>query len=153
MNESWESRLWRWAANCFPAYRATGARIQFISTDFHQVIVRLPCSWRTKNHLGITWGGSLYAALDPVYALMLNKILGWHWRVIDSAAEIQFIKPGTTTLYAYFSLSDEQVADIRQSLSQHQKMRLKLQVELRDKYGECHTRCQKSLQIDQKKRR
>lgn len=153
MTESWESRLWRWLANCYPAYRVTGARIQFIAADFQQVTVRLPCNWRTKNHMGITWGGSLYSCLDPVYALMLNKILGWEYRVIDSAAEITFIKPGRSTLYAHFQLTDHQLTQVRASLKTQEKVRLQLHVALLDRNGVCHVKCRKSLQIDHKKSR
>ena len=75
--------------------RNTDAEVVRVSEDFHDVVIKLPCNWKTKNHMGITWGGSLYAALDPVYGVMLYKLLGRQYRVIDSEAEIRFLKPET----------------------------------------------------------
>lgn len=148
IQESFESRLWRWAGNCFPAYRHTGARVARISADFRDVIIRLPCNWQTKNHMGITWGGSLYAALDPVYGVMLYKLLGRRYRVIDRQAEIQFIRPGTQTLYAHFHISDQNLTSIKQTLMIKEKARIQLTVELKNRQGLVHARCEKQIQID-----
>ena len=64
MPESWSSRLLRWKFNLFPAYRGTGARIAYIADDFHEVRLRLPLSWRTRNAVGTIFGGSMYGAVD-----------------------------------------------------------------------------------------
>ncbi|NVK42740.1 MAG: DUF4442 domain-containing protein [Oceanospirillaceae bacterium] len=150
MKQSLESRVWRWFANWYPAYRGSGARIHFVAHDFRHVIVRLPCNWRTKNHMGITWGGSLYAALDPIYAIMLNKNLGWHYRVIDSAASIEFLKPGKQTLFAHFTLSAEQIEQVRHALLHNAKTQLELKVSLQDTDGQVYVNCYKTLHINHK---
>ena len=54
----------------------TGARITYVASDFREVRVRLPLSWQTRNYVGTIFGGSMYAAVDPVYMLMLIKNLG-----------------------------------------------------------------------------
>jgi hypothetical protein len=74
--ESWGTRLERWGFNWFPADRGTGGRIDSIAADGREVRVRVPLSWRTRNHVGTTFGGSLYGALDPIYMIMLIKALG-----------------------------------------------------------------------------
>jgi acyl-coenzyme A thioesterase PaaI-like protein len=71
MHESLRSRFYRWGFNLFPAYCATGARITFISHDFREVRIKLPLSWQTRNYVGTIFGGSMCAAIDPVYMLML----------------------------------------------------------------------------------
>lgn len=148
MKESFESRLWRWVGNWFPAYRGSGAKVTYVSSDFHDVCIELPCSWRTRNHMGITWGGSLYAALDPIYGVMLYKLLGHKFRVIDSEAKIRFLKPGRETLYAHFHIPEENFHSLKQQLTSCDKTQLHLQVSLKNKQGIVHVTCDKHIHIN-----
>lgn len=147
VKESFESRLWRWGGNLFPAYRGTGARVIRIGADFHDVVIKLPCNWKTKNHMGITWGGSLYAALDPIYGLMLYKLLGRQYRVVDSKAEIRFLKPVKETLYAHFHISKKDLLALEERLTITDKAQVYLQVSLKNKAGVIHTSCDKHIHI------
>src|SRR3977135_244335 len=113
MPESSSSRRMRWKFNLFPAYRGTGARITYIAADYREVRVRLPLSWRTRNYVGSIFGGSRYGAVDPVYMIMLIKILGSAYTVWDKAATIRFKKPGRTTLHARFLIEEEEIETIR----------------------------------------
>jgi hypothetical protein len=83
MPESWQTRLARWGFNWFPAYRATGAWITYVASDWCEVRVRLPLSWRTRNYVGTLFGGSMYGAVDPVHMIMLIKALGPEYIVWD----------------------------------------------------------------------
>ncbi len=150
--ESLESKIWRWVGNWFPAYRGSGAKVTYVSSDFHDVCIKLPCNWRTKNHMGITWGGSLYAALDPIYGVMLYKILGRQYRVIDSQAEIRFLKPGKETLYAHFEISEDELSTLKEQLTHSDKTRMQLQVSLKNKQGVVHATCDKHIHISRIKR-
>ena len=93
MSESWATRRARWMFNFFPAYRGTGARVEYIASDWMEVRVRVPLSWRTRNYVGTIFGGSLYGAIDPFYMLMLIKLLGPDFIVWDKAATIRFRRP------------------------------------------------------------
>jgi len=115
MPESFQSRLLRWKFNLFPAYRGTGARITYIAGDYREVRVRLPLSWRSRNYVGTIFGGSLYGAVDPVYMIMLIKLLGPGYVVWDKSAEIRFLKPGRGTLYATFRIDEEELQTIRKA--------------------------------------
>src|SRR6478672_12885386 len=106
MAESWASRKLRWGFNLIPAFRGTGARVQYIAADFHEARVALPLNWRTRNYVGSTFGGSLYGAVDPMYMILLIKILGPAYTVWDKAATIRFVKPGRGRLYARFILPE-----------------------------------------------
>ncbi len=90
MAESLKTRLARWRFNFFPAYRGTGGRITYIAHDWREVRIKLPLSWRTRNYVGTTFGGSLYGAVDPIYMIMLIKVLGPDYVVWDKSATIQF---------------------------------------------------------------
>lgn len=145
--ESLESRLWRIGGNLFPAYRRTGARVIYVSPDFHEVHIKIPSNWRTRNHMGITWGGGMYSALDPVFGVMLYKILGFKHRVIDKCAEIYFKKPARETLYAKFRLEKKETDQICASLSSYPKLERTYKVYLEDCEGIVYATCTKTLCI------
>ena len=117
MPESLKTKMMRWGFNFFPAYRGTGARITYIASDWSEVRIKLPLNWRTRNYVGTIFGGSMYAAADPIYMVMLIKILGPAYIVWDKAAAIRFRKPGTSTLYARFVITDEEIDAIKNSLA------------------------------------
>jgi hypothetical protein len=114
MAESWESRKMRWLFKFFPVYIGTGATITYIAGDYKELRLKIPLSWRTRNYVGTIYGGSMYAAVDPMYMLLLMKILGKDYVVWDKAANIRFKKPGTQTLYATFIITDAVLAEIQQ---------------------------------------
>src|SRR5262252_1696089 len=116
MSESFASRRLRWLFNLLPAYRGTGARVTYISSDFREARVKLPLSWRTRNYVGTIFGGSLYGAVDPWYMIMLIRILGPGYTVWDKAASIRFLRPGRSTLTARFALEDSEIDEIRRRL-------------------------------------
>lgn len=111
--ESFKTRLLRWRFNLFPAYRGTGGRILYIAGDMREFRVKVPLSWRTKNYVGTIFGGSMYGAIDPIYMIMLIFLLGPDYVVWDKTATIRFRKPGKTTLFATFKISDEELDAIR----------------------------------------
>lgn len=149
MPESFQTRLLRWKFNLFPAYRGTGGRITYIAADFSEVRVKLRLSWRTRNYVGTIFGGSLYGAVDPVYMIMLIKLLGRDYVVWDKAAEIRFLKPGRETLYATFKIGQPDVAEIRSAAAQGPIDRI-FTVDLVDRGGTSHAHVIKTLYIRQK---
>lgn len=147
MKESWQSRLARWRLNWFPAYRGTGGRATFVSADFREVHIKLPLNWRTRNYVGTIYGGSLYGAVDPIYMIMLMKVLGPGYVVWDKAAAIRFRRPGRATLYAEFVVTDEVVAGIRRELETVEKLDQHFTVELTDIAGEVHAVIEKTVNV------
>ena len=147
VRESWESRLWRWGGNLFPAYRRIGARVLYVSPDFLAVHIKIPCNWKTRNYMGMTWGGGLYAALDPIYGVMLYKALGQKYRVVDKVANIHFKKPGKSTLYARFKIESDELEHIKRILKSQAKLERNYEIDLVDELGVVHATCQKLVSI------
>jgi hypothetical protein len=145
--ESWHTRLNRYAFNWFPAYRGTGAWVTYIASDWSEVRVRVPLSWRTRNYVGTIFGGSLYGALDPIYMLMLIRLLGPEYVVWDKSASIRFRRPGRGTLYATFRLGPSDLAAIRATVAEAGKAEPQFTVSLTDQSGEVHAICEKLLSI------
>lgn len=124
-----------WSFYFFACYRGTGARLRYIAADWSEVRLDIPLSWRTRNYVGTIFGGSIYAAVDPIYMIMLIRRLGPEFVVWDKAATILFKKPGRETLHARFAVTDEELAAIRAELDlQHSADRTYL-VELVDGSG------------------
>lgn len=97
--------------------RGTGSRVTHIASDWSEVRVRIPLSWRTRNYVGTIFGGSLYAAVDPYFMIMLMERLGRDFVVWDKAASIRFRRPGDRTLTATFRVTDDDVAAIRAAVA------------------------------------
>jgi acyl-coenzyme A thioesterase PaaI-like protein len=150
MPESFQSKRFRWGFNFFPAYRGTGGRITYISEDWREVRVKLPLSWRTRNYVGTIYGGSIYASIDPIYMLMLIKILGPEYIVWDKAAKIRFRKPGKDTLFVEFHLSHEEIDEIKRLAENAKSVDRIYDVELKDKNGVVHAQIEKTLYIAKK---
>jgi hypothetical protein len=153
MPETFRTRLYRWAFNVYPAYRGTGARVTYIASDWTEVRIRLPLNWRTRNRVKTIFGGSMYAAIDPVYMQMLMHLLGPDYIVWDKAASIRFRRPGREQLYATFRLSLDDVAAIRRAANEHGKTEPEFTVELVNESGEVHVICHKLLSVRPRARR
>ena len=151
MPENFESRLARWKFNLFPAYRGTGGRVVYIADDFHEVRVKIPLSWRTRNYVGTIYGGSMYGAIDPIYMLMLIRILGSGYVVWDKAAKIHFKKPGKDTLFVDFRLDREEIAEIKRLADTEKSIDRIYDLELKDGNGVVHARIEKTLYVAKKR--
>jgi len=150
MPESFRSKRFRWGFNLFPAYRGTGGRVIYIADDWHEVRVKLPLNWRTRNYVGTIYGGSIYGAIDPIYMLMLMRILGDGYVVWDKAAKIRFRKPGRSTLFADFLLTPDEIGEIKDQASSARSIDRVYKLELKDKDGVVHAQIEKTLYISKK---
>jgi len=138
--------------NLFPAYCATGARIIYVASDFREVRIRLPLSWQTRNYVGTIFGGSMYAAVDPVYMLMLIMNLGREYVVWDKSACITFKKPGRTALFARFLIDENELAAIRSELEHARHVDRAYHVDLVDEQGTLHASVEKVVYVRKKGR-
>lgn len=121
-----------------------------MSDDLREVSLKLPLNWRTRNYVGTIFGGSMYAAVDPVYMIMLMKNLGPEYVVWDKAAKIHFKKPGRETLYARFALDAEEIAYIETMLDASSCVELAYLADLTDESGEVHASVEKTFYIRRK---
>lgn len=150
MPESLVTRLQRHAFNLIPAYFGSGARIVHIARDWREVRVELPLSLRTRNYVGTIFGGSMYAAVDPVYMIMLIKNLGPGYVVWDKAAAIRFLRPGRSTLRATFRLAEAELEAIRAALGEARSVDRVFTVDLRDGEGKVCAQVEKTLYVRRK---
>ncbi|WP_312911894.1 DUF4442 domain-containing protein [Natronosalvus caseinilyticus] len=154
MPESLRTKLARYRFNLFPAYRLAGGRVRYIASDWQEVRVSIPRSWRTKNVFGTTFGGSIYAAIDPIYAMMLIQALEDSYVVWDRGATIEFEKPGKETLYARFRLPDAELEEIESILETESSTTRTYAVDIVAADGTRHARAEKEVYVgtDESKR-
>lgn len=147
MRESWRTRLFRWKVNVFPAYWFTGARVTYIAADFREIHVRLPLSMRTRNLVGTMFGGSMFAATDPIYMIMLIRLLGPDYVVWDRSASIRFLKPGRGTLQARFLVPEAETDAIREALETQRSVNRVYTIELKSDDGTVHAVIERTVYV------
>ena len=150
MAESFSSKLDRIKFNLFPAYRGTGARVTYIADDYHRMTVKIPLSWRTRNYVGTIYGGSMYGGIDPMYMLMLIRILGKDYIVWDKSAAIRFKRPGRETLFAEFEVKQEDIDEIKGALETSKSYDKTYLIELKNADGKIHALIEKVIYIAKK---
>ena len=95
----------------------------------------------------------MYAAVDPVYMVMMNRLLGSGYIVWDKAAKIVFSKPGRGTLTAEFSVPELETTDIVENLVHSEKMDKTFSVELVDPDGEVCAHIEKTMNIRRRRKK
>ncbi len=136
MPESWKIKLLRWRFNRYPAYRASGARVVRISEDFREITVRLPLNRQTRNLHGSTYGGAMYAAIDPLHAVIIANHLGPDFHVWMKSARIDFKRPGRGDLFATARVSHHELEEIRAALTHAPKLDRDFTLNLADAAGQ-----------------
>ena len=112
-----------------------GIRVTRIQADWRELDVEMRLRWWNANYVGTHYGGSLYSITDPFFMVMLIRILGSDYIVWDKAASIRFRRPGRSTVYAKFRVTDEQVNEIREALKAEEKFEREFAIEVKDAEG------------------
>ena len=101
--------IFRRGLNLWPPFVGSGIVIESIDKDFRNTTVLLKDRVFNRNYVGSHFGGSLFAMTDPFLMLMLIQILGDHYFVWDTGADISFIKPAYGTVKAQFTVSNDDI--------------------------------------------
>jgi len=147
MKEKLGPRTFRWMMNLWPCIRGTGVYVTHVAPDWKEIRVRLPLNLRTRNYVGTIFGGSLYGAVDPLYMLMLIRLLGPAYIVWDKAASIRFLRPARTTLYAICRVDDGELDEIRRLLETEARIDRTYEIALADAEGTVHAEVDKVIRI------
>ena len=137
--------------NLYPPYLFTRTRVKSISADWRETVVQLKKSVLTRNYVGTTFGGSIFAASDPFFMLMLIGIFGIQEHIVwDKAASIEYKRPARSTLTFRFLITDEDIAAIEKDLAAHGKSEPVFLVDAVDRQGEVCATVSKTLYIRKK---
>jgi hypothetical protein len=148
--ESFKTWRFRTLMNWYPMYFGTGGKILFWSDDSKEVHLRLKLSLWTYNYVGTIFGGSMFAASDPFYMIMLMNNLGKDYVVWDKSAQIRFRKPAKQTLYAKYTLDTPLLDSIRQEIAEKQEIDKIFRIQWVDKNGVVYSEIERACYIANK---
>jgi len=148
--ESFTTRLKRIAFNYFPAVWASGARYTYADDSIRELHLKLPLNLRSRNFVGTIFGGSMFAATDPMYFMMLIKNLKGYI-IWDKSSSIRFRKPGRDVLYAKAKITQQDIDSIVEELKVKDKTERVFTLELTDKAGDVCAIVEKTIHISRKK--
>lgn len=133
--------------NLYPPY--LGARVQVDAVDFaqHRVCVSMPLLPLNKNIVGTQFGGSLYSMTDPFMMFLLMDALGNDYVVWDKAACIDFIKAGTSRVFAEFHLTDDEIAKVRALASDGRAVFREYTITITDEAGDTVATVKKTVYV------
>ncbi|MGB3414376.1 MAG: DUF4442 domain-containing protein [Microbacteriaceae bacterium] len=137
----------------WPPFWGAGISVRELDDDFTKITVRLKRKMLNRNMFGTQFGGSIFMMTDPFYAIMISKQLGSGYRVWDQSAEIDFVKNGTTDLYATFEVSPELIAEFRKKAEKGKKVLHWFESDIIDTKGEVIAHIRKQLYIREKQKK
>ena len=143
--------LLRRGMNMWPPFWGAGIKVKEISQDYRRVVVRLKLGLTNRNSMGVHFGGSLFSMTDPFFMIMIQENLGKAYTVWDQAAKIEFIKPGTGTVRAEFSLTQDEVNELITKSESGEKVLRDFVVEVKNSQGELVCRVTKTIYVRKKR--
>lgn len=142
--------IFKYGFNLSPMYRRTTARVVEISDDLKRVKIKVPISYKNKNYVGAIFGGSMFAATDPIYMIQLVQILGEDYVVWDKAATINYKRPAKEHLYCEFLFSDDEIDAIKKQVAKTQEMTVEKTTYLTNANAQVFAEVIKTLYIAEK---
>ena len=143
-------RLLRFGMNLWPPFIGAGIHVDRIDADWREAVVSMKLRWYNRNYVGSHFGGSLYAMTDAFYMLLMLHRLGPGYTVWDKRSSIDYISPGKGRVYAWFTVTDEQVSDVMRNTAEGDKYLPTYGVDVVDEDGDLVARIEKQLYIRRK---
>ncbi len=140
-------RAFKWTVSLYPPLWGTGIWVESVSDDFRQVVVSMAARFYNRNAFGDHFGGSLAAMTDPFLTLMLMRILGPEYRVIDAETHLRFLKRAQGRVRARFCISDADLEAIHRGTAEGEKYLARFRVPILDRSGETVTEVEKTIYV------
>ena len=144
------ARTLRRLMNLWPPLLFSGIRISCLSDDFREGEIVLREYRGNRNYAGVHFGGSLFAMTDPLYMVMLSRVLGPAYTVWDKAANIEFVKPGRGRVTARFALTQPDIDAIVEATKNGAKHLPQFTVEITNAAGELVARAVRTVYVRRK---
>ena len=137
--------------NSYAPYLGAGVRVTEADMYAGRVRVEMPLTRVNRNYVGVHFGGSLYAMVDPFFMLILINQLGPDYIVWDKAASIDFITPGRGRVHTIMQVSQEEFRLIRELASSGEPIYRTYPVEILAEDGKLIAKVEKVLYIRKKR--
>lgn len=129
----------KWMLNLFPPLLFNRIQVLSFEKGYMQAWVRINKSILNRNLNGTIFGGTIFSAADPFYALLFWQIFARRGVKVQTwlkSASIDYKKPGATSLYLHFKLTEQDIADAQESLDTIGKFVRSYVIEITNKQGE-----------------
>ena len=145
-----DSLIFKYGFNISPMYRRTTGKITFVSADLLQIDIKIPLSIKNKNYVGSIFGGSLYAATDPIFMIQLLHILGNNYVVWDKASTVRYKRPAFSDAFVTFRFTLEEIAQIKKDVETKKELEIIKELNITDTNGLVFTELTKTIYIAKK---
>ena len=138
-NRKYSPKLLRRVMNFFPPLLVNRIKIVENDSDFMNLKVEVKYSWLNKNLQKAIFGGTIFSAIDPYYAVMYWQIFstkGLAMQVWIKKVEIRYRKAATSNLEIAFSLTENDIENAINSLKTEGKHEVWHHVNAIDEYQE-----------------
>lgn len=112
--------------------------VKRIYAGFRGADIKINRSLLTSNLGNSIFGGTIFTATDPFYALLFGQILqhkGYPITVWLKSAQIQYIKPGRSDLYYTIIITNEMIREAETTLQRNGKFIKGYPIEIFDSSG------------------
>lgn len=131
-------RTLKWVMRLYPPLLFQRIWVKKFHKDFKGVDVKIVRSILNRNYNASIFGGTIYAASDPFFALLFDQIFkrkGYKTRVWLKSASIDYIKPGRTSLYFQIKITEKEIDQAKNDLDNLGKFIKKFPMEIKDSEG------------------
>ena len=132
-------------------YRRTTGKVISVEPNYMRVEIRIPLSYKNKNYVGTIFGGSLFAATDPIYMVQLIQIMGRDYVVWDKSSSVKFKRPASTDAYAVFEFTPDEIEQMKSEVAEKKEIDLIKPVYLKSKDGKVFCEIEKTMYVADKK--
>jgi acyl-coenzyme A thioesterase PaaI-like protein len=129
----------KWVMRLYPPMLLQRIWVKKIHKNFKGIDVKINKSVFTNNLGNSIFGGTIFSATDPFYALLLGQIMqhkGFKITVWLKSAQIQYIKPGRSDLYYTILINEDMISEVENNLIFEGKSIKAYPIEVFDKNGE-----------------
>lgn len=143
----------KWGMRLYPPLLLQRIWIRNIEPGFRGADVKINRSLITLNFGKAIFGGTIYTAADPFYAMLFGQLLkhkGYHVSIWLKSASIQFLRPGRTDLHYRISITDEMINEAEEALNKHGVFIKSYSIEIYSKTGDLYAIAKNEIYIRKK---
>jgi hypothetical protein len=128
-----------WLMRLYPPMLFQRIWVKKVHKGFTGIDIKINRSLFTTNLGNSIFGGTIFAATDPFYALLFGQLMqrkGFRITVWLKSAQIQYMKPGRTDLHYSIRISQVMIEEAEQTLRREGKFIKAYPIEIFDRSGE-----------------
>lgn len=143
----------KWGMRLYPPLLLQRIWVQSIDSGFKGAHVKINRSFITLNFGKAIFGGTIYTATDPFYAMLFGQLLkhkGYHISVWLKSASIQFLRPGRTDLYYHITITDDMINEVEEALNKNGVFIKSYSIKIYSKTGDLYAIAKNEIYIRKK---